>query len=223
MYRRYLHLLLTLLVLLPALGSARAQAPEALMEQVSERMLERLAQERAQIAEEPPRLFALVDEVLSPHVDYYRMAGWVLGRHWRGADERQRREFMAAFHNLLVRFYTSALIEDPRQLDEALGRRHELITFEPTRTAQGSETAVVRATAHMADGTNVPIRLSVHRRDGDWKVYDVNVEGVSLVSTYRTAFADEIRRDGLDAVIERLQRRNAELLEKAAAANAATD
>jgi phospholipid transport system substrate-binding protein len=189
------------------------QAPEQLMTEVSRQMLDTLKREREAVRERPQHLFDLVDEVLGPHVDFPRMSGWVLGKYWRQASAEQRRRFISAFRIMMVRFYTAALLDDPNQLDDLLAREDGLITFLPGRPAEG-DTTTVRSEVHMNDGKVVQVLFAVHNRDGDWKVYDVTVEGVSLVTNYRTSFAQEIQQGGIDALIARLEERNQALMEQ---------
>lgn len=195
-------------------GAANVQQPpEQLMSDVSRQLIDTLKKERAAVRERPEYMFDLVDQVLGPHVDFPRMSGWVLGKHWRQATPDQRQRFIAAFRVLMVRFYTAALLEDPRQLDELLARDDKLITFLPGRPAEG-DTTTVRSEVHLEGGKVVQVLFSVHNRDGSWKVYDVTVEGVSLVTNYRTSFAQEIQQVGIDGLISRLEERNQALMEK---------
>jgi len=210
-------LLSAVLLLLGASANAvGAQIPpEQVMGELSDTMIATLKREQQAVAERPQRMFELVDEVLGPHVDFPRMSGWVLGKHWRTANAEQRQRFIAAFRTMLVRFYTAALLEDPRQLGDLLAHSDGLITFQPGRPVDG-DTTTVRSEVHLTDGKVVQVLFAVHNRDGDWKVYDVTVEGVSLVTNYRTSFAQEIQQGGLDALIVKLEERNQTLMEQVA-------
>ncbi len=199
----------------PAAAAGTTAAPEQMMEQVSKEMIATLKRERDAVYAHPDHMFDLVDEVLGPHVDFPRMSGWVLGRYWRQASAEQRTRFIAAFRTLLVRFYTAALLDDPRQLDSLLAHADTLITFLPGRPVQG-DTTTVRSEVHLDDGKVVQVLFSVHDRDGDWKVYDVTVEGVSLVTNYRSSFAQEVQQGGLDNLIAQLEQRNRDLMARVA-------
>ncbi len=207
--------LLALGLLLGATAGAASvpQAPEQLMTEVSRQMLDTLKREREAVRERPQHMFDLVDQVLGPHVDFPRMSGWVLGKYWRQATAEQRKRFIAAFRVMMVRFYTAALLEDPKQLDDLLARDNDLITFLPGRQAEG-DTTTVRSEVHLDGGKVVQVLFAVHNRDGDWKVYDVTVEGVSLVTNYRTSFAQEITQVGIDGLIARLEERNQALMDQ---------
>jgi phospholipid transport system substrate-binding protein len=214
-----LHGLLVPLLALGLLLGAKAgaasvpQAPEQLMTEVSKRLIDTLKAERGAVRERPQHMFDLVDQVLGPHVDFNRMSGWVLGKYWRQASPEQRQRFIGAFRVMMVRFYTAALLEDPTQLDQLLARNDNLITFLPGRPAEG-DTTTVRSEVHLEDGKVVQVLFAVHNRDGDWKVYDVTVEGVSLVTNYRTSFAQEITQVGIDGLITRLEERNQALMDQ---------
>jgi phospholipid transport system substrate-binding protein len=214
--RHLIPLSVLLLLTVLWLPQARANAdPEVLLERVSQQMIDALQEQREAVKARPARLFELVDQVLSPHVDFPRMSRWVLGKYWRQADAAQRERFMHAFRDLLVRFYTGALLDDPAHLDTLLSHTDGLIQFVPGRHDAKAMDATVRCEVHLPGTKPVPVSFAVHRRDGDWKVYDVNVEGISLVTNYRSSFGQQIRRDGLENLITRLEQRNETLLREA--------
>lgn len=187
--------------------------PDQVMQDLSTTMIETLKSKKADIDAHPRHLFELVDQVLGPHVDFPRMSGWVLGKYWRQATPEQRKRFIAAFRTMLVRFYTAALLQDPSELDKLLTHTDNLITFLPGRPVTG-DTAVVRSEVHLDGGKTVQVAFSVNDRDGVWKVYDITVEGVSLVTNYRTSFAEQIQREGLDGLIAQLEQRNQTLMDQ---------
>jgi len=210
---RLLGLLMLVLMAHPLAAQADLAPPESVLEAASVEMLDLLDAKRDQVREEPHQLFVLVESVLGPHVDFDRMSRWVLGKHWRTASPEQRERFQEVFRLLLVRFYTAALLEEPGQLDELLANRDGLIRYEPTRVGD-SDRVNVRSTVTLPNGQEVPVIFAMHSRDGRWKVYDVTVEGISLVSNYRSSFSQQIARQGLNALIEEIDSRNHALLEK---------
>jgi phospholipid transport system substrate-binding protein len=145
------------------------------------------------------------------------MSRYVLGRYWRDATDEQRNRFRQEFKNLLVRFYVSALIDDPAKLDELLAHTENLIRYQPVRVDDTTRKTIVRAEVSMPNGGPlVPVSFNLFlNAEGRWMMYDVNVDGISLVTNYRSSFAADIKRDGLDALIERLAERSSELLEQA--------
>ncbi len=198
MKRVFLPLLLGL-----ALNSAVAVAgdldPESLVRQTSDRMLVVLKEQHDLIQAEPERLYGLVDDIVLPHFDFERMARWVLGKHWKRASPDQQQRFVNEFRTLLVRTYGTALLE----------YRDQQIKFLPLRMAEGSEDVTVRTEVVKPGGVPIPISYSMfHRADG-WKVYDVAIDGISLVSNYRSSFSTEIKDQGMDKLIQRLVERNA--------------
>ncbi|MEJ2509778.1 MAG: ABC transporter substrate-binding protein [Gammaproteobacteria bacterium] len=201
---------LGLTVMLWAAGQAGAQAglqpsPRALLEQTSHRMVAALDANRALLARKPTRIYAIVEDVLVPHVDMTRASRWALGRHWREASAEQRARFQQEFHTLLVRFYSTALVE-------YLNAGHEIpdgvIAFLPQRgdeaAARVGGEVTVRTVVRPANGRAVPVNYEMHRSPEGWKVCDVTVDGVSIITAYRSVFRTEIRKHGIDGLIDTL-------------------
>lgn len=189
--------------LLAGVGLMAAQAnagmgPQELVKQTSERMLEALRAEEERIKKDPQRLRDLVDEIVLPHFDFERMSKLVLGRYWRRADEGQQRRFISEFRELLVRTYKSALNEYSEQT----------ISYLPFRGDESEGDVTVKTEVDQGSGFPIPIDYSLHLKEGEWKVYDVTIDGVSLVINYRSSFANEIRQVGIDGLIDKLRSRN---------------
>jgi len=192
--------------LVPA-GHAAEGDPQALVRETTERLLSAIAEARAQIEENPGVAHELVDEIVTPHVDLERAARWILGPHWRQASERQRGRFVEEFRRMLLRTYATALTDHTDQ------RVHYLAT----RPGRSDSDALVRTAIPRGDGPPVAVDYRMHRNDGSgWLVYDVIIEGVSMVTTYRTTFGQEVRQGGLDALIERIAAKNQRREEAAA-------
>ena len=190
------------LIVWVALGGARLAAadpsPEELVKQTTDRMLALLTKNRSTIEADRSTLYGFVDEVVLPHFDFARMAQWVLGKYWRSANKEQRQRFIEQFRNLLVRTYGTLLLDYSGQT----------IDYLPSRTAAEDNAATVRTVINDTDGTKVQVDYALYRRDAGWKVYDVRVNGISLVSNYRNSFGSKVRQDGIDALIDELARRN---------------
>jgi phospholipid transport system substrate-binding protein len=201
---------------LTAVG-ASAQAsvpPHQMLEQVTQEMFSVLKAEQGAIEQKNEKLYELVEQVLLPHVDLNVMSRYVLGKYWRDASEVQRQRFTYEFKNLMVRFYVSALLDDPKKLGELLADTDNLISYQPVETDESTSKTRVRAEVHMPNGgPRVPVSFNLFIKDGSWLIYDVNVDGISLVSNYRSSFATEMRSDGLDKLIDNLAVRNEELLQ----------
>ena len=204
-------------LLLASIGQAQANlAPHEMLESITIEMIDALRSQREAINEQPSRLFTLVEEVLLPHVEITVMSRFVLGQHWRRASDEQKARFSEEFKNLLVRFYVAAVLEEPGQLDKLLDNGRDMIRYLPVTVADDTRTTTVRGEVYMpGGGPRVPVSFSLMRADsGAWLVYDVNVDGVSLVANYRTSFSSDINREGLDRLIERLAERNRQLLDE---------
>ena len=197
--KRVLTALLFCLALNTAVAVADNANPEAIVRETSDRMLAMLKEQHAVIKAEPDRLYGLIDDIVLPHFDFVRMARWVLGKHWRKASPEQQQQFVDEFRTLLVRTYGTALL-DYTELT---------IHYLPLRMAAGSEDVTVRTEVVKPGGVPIPISYSMFRRADGWKVYDVAIDGISLVSNYRSSFSTEIKDQGMDKLIQRLVERNA--------------
>lgn len=190
-----------MLALVLSVSSAWAmQDPKQLVEDTTAAITAALRVEQESINARPAHLYEIVDEIVLPHFDFGRMAKWVLGKYWRKANSAEREQFTEAFRELLVRTYAKALNENYDQQIDML----------PTREKAGGTEVTVRTEVQQAAGFPIPIDYRMHFKDGSWKVFDVSVDGISLVTNYRTSFAREIRTDGLPKLIQRLAARNQE-------------
>ncbi len=178
---------------------SRGDDPQALVQSVAEQVLSELRRDKAKLQAHPERVNAIVDRYILPHVDFQRMSRWVLGKHWRRASPEQRRRFVEEFKKLLIRTYATSLLEYTDQT----------LTFLPFRGDPASGKVTVRSQVEQPGGFPIPIDYKLHRsKDGRWLIYDILIDGVSLVSNYRASFAREINRRGLDALIETLAEKN---------------
>lgn len=176
-----------------------ADSPQDLVKRTSDRMINALQQNRAELQQNPNRIYDLVNEIVLPNFDFTVMSRWVLGRYWRQATPQQRQRFTDEFRTLMVRTYSQALLE----------YSNEKIEFLPAPALPADATdATVRSEFHPRNGAPIPVNYSLHQMGSGWKIYDVTVDGVSLVTNYRSTFADQIRNDGMDAVIASLTQRN---------------
>lgn len=191
---------LLVLLLLWVQGVAAVESPRLMLERVAGQMLAALSAREAELRADPHRLHLLVEELLVPHVALELVARRVLGKEWRRASREQRERFAREFKEMLIRFYSSALLE-------YAGFRFR---FHPVRLKEGQRRAVVRSEVMRGGGPPHSVNYSVVLRNGEWQVYDVTIDGVSVVVTYRSSFAEEIRHGGLDALLERMARWNRE-------------
>lgn len=197
-------LIISLLLLALMAGSAVLQAAEnaqQLVMDTSSKVLERLKTDREKLQANPDLIYPLVEDIVLPHFDFERMSIWVLGKNWRKANHEQQQQFVKEFRTLLVRTYAKALLEYTDQT----------IDYLPFHAEAGAKRVSVRTAVKQAGGgPTIPINYSMYmNKDGEWKVYDISVDGVSLVTNYRTSFASEIRSGGIDKLLEQLAARNA--------------
>ena len=179
----------------PAAG--HAAAAEAVIKETTDQVLGKLRAEGESLKSDPGKLYALIDELILPRFDFKQMSKWVLGRYWRQASPEQRDAFVAQFQRLLVQTYGQALVN----------YRDQQVVFQPSRERSESE-VTVRAEIDQGAGPRIPIVYEMHKVGEEWLVYDVAVEGVSLVINYRSSFAQAIKRSGIDGLIERLAEKN---------------
>lgn len=193
---RSLHWFAVLLLLGSGLPSQASEHPQALVENTTNRVLDRLSQDSERLKAEPEGIYDLVSDLVLPHFDFVRMSRWVLGRAtWQAASNEQKTRFVLAFRTLMVRTYATALLEYAGQD----------VVFLPFRGRLEEGDVIVRTEVRQSSSPRITINYSLYRRDADWLVYDVAVDGVSLLSSYRSSFSTEIRDTSLQALIERLE------------------
>ncbi len=164
-------------------------APDELVRESTESLLLALGAGRIGTAE----AIGLVEKIVLPHIDFTKISAYVLGRAWATATPQQRLAFSREFQALIVRTYTAAITG-------ASGLRAQ---YAPVRYTNPDD-ASMRVDILQTQVVPLQIQYRLYRGDKGWKVYDMAVDGVSLVSNYRTAFADEVKQKGLDALIQRL-------------------
>jgi phospholipid transport system substrate-binding protein len=173
--------------------------PQALVEAAIDNVLTELKDNADEIKADPNKIYELVQAKLIPHFDFDKMAKLALGKNWRNATDEQRTRFVEEFRLLLVRTYSTALSEYAGQE----------IRFIPFKGDLAKKKVNVNMEIVQSGGASIPMSLSIFQNKQDaWKVYDVKVDGISLVTNYRSSFASEIRKDGMDKLIERLAERN---------------
>lgn len=197
----------------PLAAGATAPMPEELVRERTAKIVELIKTNRDAYSKDHRKLYVMVDEQVLPYFDFRVMARSVLGHHWREATEDQRERFTREFRELLVRTYATALLK----------YNDEEIAFLPFTARPDDQTAVVRTEVRPAGGgPSIPIHYGFYRSEAGWKVYDVVVEGVSLVTNYRSVYAQRIKKEGIEALIASLERSNREAAEAGKASGAAS-
>ena len=182
--------------------TARAEPSEAdardLVESTAKEVIAEIRANQAAVEADPEALLAIVDRLLLPHVDSERMTRLVLGRYYRQATAAQRAQFNKEFQRLLVRTYAGPLSELGNQEIEIIG----------TKPGGADNELVVESEVSGGDLGTVPVAYRMALVDGEWKSYDVMVDGISLVNNYRGSFAQKIQRDSIDGLIRTLREQN---------------
>jgi phospholipid transport system substrate-binding protein len=178
----------------PAAG-VNAQDPTQLVQDVASNILKALDANRAAYVNNPKMVRDLADKYLLPYFDTRYSAQLVLGKYWRTATEDQRTRFIEAFKNSMLQNYGNALVNFTANRLKVL----------PGRVDPGSDLATVSTTINRDDGTTVPVLYVLHKTPEGWKAWDVKIEGISYVKSFRDDFAAQIDQKGLEAVIARLE------------------
>ncbi len=201
MLRRILTVSLLCLGLISA-GSTHAASVEeaqALVRQTTESVLQRLEQDRAALKENRDGLYGLIEDIVLPHFDFDAMSRMVLAKYWRTATPVQRERFVSEFRDLLVRTYGTALLEYTGQA----------INYKPVHASDDAHRVKVPTEVVPGEGgPPIPIVYSLYEKDGAWKVYDISVDGVSLLLNYRNSYSTKVRQQGLDALLDEMAEHN---------------
>jgi len=195
-----------LFLLLFAAAPLQAAEPVELVEGAINRVMETLRADEARAASEPEFVLEVIESEIMPLVDFDGMARLVLARHWRDASPAQRERFTEAFRDTLLQSYGV-------RLADYLDRR---VVVVPRRSRQDDRMAVVSTEIEVGRGQpNIVVNYRLRPVDGEWRVFDVEAEGLSFVGNFRTSFNTEIGRHGLDALIARLEAGDRSLIEEA--------
>jgi phospholipid transport system substrate-binding protein len=179
----------------PNAASASTLGPSELVQQSAQGMLTDLDKDRDAYRRDPNKLAELVDKWLLPHFDTEFSARLVLGRYWRTATSEQRKRFVDAFYHSLLTNYGSALLEFTSSR----------LKIYPTSVAPDATRATVRTEIKRDNGDVVQVNYYLHKTSDGWKAWDVVIDGISYVNSYRQDFGEQIEQQGLDAVIKRLE------------------
>jgi phospholipid transport system substrate-binding protein len=189
-----------LLLLGAPLASARADdSATRLVERTAEDMLRTLQAKRSQIDANPQLIYQLVGTKLVPHFDFERITRAAVGKDWTKATPAQQKVLVSEFQEVLVRTYAKALLK----------YTGEEIVYESAKPGTRDGTVVVPTEVRAPGAPPIPIDYRLHKLSGQWKVYDVVIENVSLISNYRSQFRTAIGRSGIDGLIAELKAKNA--------------
>ncbi|MHB9087014.1 MAG: MlaC/ttg2D family ABC transporter substrate-binding protein [Thiobacillus sp.] len=195
--------LLPLLALLLGFNAPVALAadipPDVLARTTTQEVITILKQDKDLQRGDLTRVHQLVEAKILPNFDFNRMTQLALGRHWSRANAKQKQELVTEFRNLLVRTYSSSLTAFTDQT----------IDFKPFAMKPADTDVTVRSEIRQPGGQPIPINYSFYKTAFGWKVYDVTIDGVSLITNYRSSFASTIRQSGIDGLIKTLAAQSA--------------
>jgi phospholipid transport system substrate-binding protein len=178
-----------------AAQGASQQQPSQVIEDAANGLLKALNADREEYRKHPAKVQALVDQYILPHVDTQFAAQLVLGKYWRKATPQQRERFVNAFYHSMLNNYGAAIVEFTS---------NTLKVF-PSRVSPGSQNATVRTEMVRTSGPPVNVNYYMHMTPQGWKAWDVVIDGVSYVMSYRQDFGSQIDQQGIDSVINRLE------------------
>jgi phospholipid transport system substrate-binding protein len=183
----------------PAAALPADDAATRLVQRTADQMLDALKHRRAEIDRNPQLINQLVDSILAPHFDFEMITRAAVGRDWNKASPAQQRALTNSFREMLIRTYSKALLK----------YSDEDIVYEQARAGTRSDTVVVPTMVRAPGAPPIPMDYRMHKKSGSWKVYDVIIENVSLISNYRSQFRATIARSGIDGLIDELEAKNA--------------
>jgi phospholipid transport system substrate-binding protein len=176
---------------------ATSMSPGELIELGVTRLTKQMLTERAMLALDAEKLYALVDQELGPHLAVRKIARLVVGRHWEKATQAQQEEFTVGFRRLLIKTYAASIFE---HVSEAK------VEFKPFSIKKHSRTAIVRTLIRFDDGSKVPIDYKLLLgSEGQWLIYDVLISRLSLVINFRNSYGRIVKSGGFDALLELLR------------------
>ncbi len=178
-----------------ASAGATGQSPSDIVQAAAQGMLKDLDKDRAAYRRDPAKVGQLVDKYLLPHFDTEYSARLVLGKYWRTATPEQRQHFIDAFYHSLLSNYGAALAEFTA----------DRLKIYPSNVDPDKSMATVRTEVKRDNGDRVSVNYYMHRTPQGWKAWDVVIDGISYVNSYRTDFGAQIEQQGIDAVIKRLE------------------
>jgi phospholipid transport system substrate-binding protein len=174
---------------------ANSTDPAQILESAARTMLKELDANRAEYRKDPSKIDALVEKDLLPHFDTEYAARLVLGSHWRDATPEQRKRFVSAFYHSMEANYGKSLVD-------FTGDRLKVF---PTKMEPNADRTTVRTEVKRDNGSTVPVNYSMRRGPDGWKAWDVVIDGISYVKSFREDFGSEIDQKGLDEVITRME------------------
>lgn len=178
--------------------AADAPAPDALAKAVTEEVLGIIRADKDIQSGNQKKVHELIETKIAPHFNFVSMTRLAMGKNWNQANPEQRKVLISEFRTLLVRTYTTAFTQ----------YKNQTVEYRPVRLAPNDNDVVVKSLVKQPSGQPVAVDYSMEKTDNGWKVYNVKIEGISLVENYRNTFNTEIQRNGVDGLIRSLTQKN---------------
>ena len=193
-------LIVSLFMISATVAAAEVEAPMDMLKRTSDDVIKVLKE----IDADPSIVYQIVDDYIIPHLDDVTLAKLALGKNWRKASNDQKIEFVDQFRTLLVRTYSKSLQEFSDQK----------INFFPVRMKADATKVTVKSEVLQSGGPSIPMDYRLRLKDDAWKVYDIKIDGVSLVTSYRGTFAQEMRKGGMKGLLKMLHEKNSKVAER---------
>lgn len=179
-------------------ASADEKTPEQIVEETSAELLKVINEQSDKIKNEDGYVNQVINDLILPVIDLQSMGKLILGKHWKTASEEQRSQFINEFKSMLIRTYAKSVADYGHA---------KVVVFPPKGDQKGKRH---RVKSHLDLGSGVPLQVDYvfRKKDGAWKVFDLVVDGLSLIKNFRTSFSQEISETSLDALIKRLANTN---------------
>lgn len=185
----------------PPLHAQSPVPPDVLAKRVTDEVIAILRADKDLYTNNPVKVMELIETKVLPHFNFVRMTQLAVGKNWRRANPQQKEALVGQFRTLLVRTYATAFTS----------YRDQKISYRPVRMRPEDDDVVVKSQVLQAGGPPVAVDYSMEKTGNGWKVYDVAIEGVSLVQNYRSTFNGEVQRGGIDGLIKALDGKNRQL------------
>lgn len=190
--------LISLIALIFPFYSIAALAPDELVKKTAEDVIFAIKADEEIQKGNKEKIYKLAEDKILPNFDFERISRLVLGRAWRKTNENQKKGFIKEFRTLLLKTYAVALSK----------YKDQEIVFKPTRMSKGDEIVIVKSEIVQNGGQPIKVNYALSNNSGKWLVFDIVIEGVSLVTNYRSQFSSEIKRNGIDVLIDKLAKKN---------------
>jgi len=174
------------------------EAPDALIQQVTDDVLEIIRKDKDIQSGNTQKAIELVDKKVLPHFNFSHMTALAVGKDWKKANPQQQQQLTTEFKTLLVRTYSNALTS----------YKNQKVVYKPFKMNPGETDVLVRTEVQQPGSKPVQLDYSLEKLDAGWKVYDVTIAGISLVTNYRDQFGQEVRNGGIDGLVATLAAKN---------------